>query len=438
MTPEAPSREHLPRACGVYIMRDAARSVIYVGKAKDLAKRVAQYFNPNRPDLKNQLLAPLVRHIDYIACSSEREALIWERNLIRRHQPFFNAMWKDDKSYPYVKITLEEDYPRFVVTRKRRKDGGAYFGPYPQTSAVRGLLRSLWRKRMFPLRLCRWDFSERKPLAERRIKSCLYYHTGECPAPCAGRISTGDYRRIAEDAALFFSGRFKRLKRSLESAMKAASRKTAYEEAARLRDNLRALEHMGEQVRYAQVQPGKVAERLGASSAVTDLQRALGLERPPHHIECFDISHLFGRGTVGSLVCFRGGEPHKSHYRRLRVRTVAGIDDFASMEEVVARRCRELAASGDPLPDLFLIDGGKGQLSAAEKALAAQKTRVPLAALAKREEELFVPGKAAPVLLDRTAPALRLVQRVRDEAHRFAVSYHRLLRGQALIPRQQS
>ena len=186
--------------------------VLYVGKAKDLAKRVAQYFNPNKPDLKNQVLAPLVRKIDYIHCASEREALLWERRLIGRHQPFFNSMWKDDKSYPFVKITLEEEFPRFRVVRKKRKDGGAYFGPYPQVSSIRRLLRTLWKRRLFPLRACDYSFSSKKPLAEKKIKSCLYYHTGECPAPCAGRISPPDYRAIARNAVLFFSGRTRRLK----------------------------------------------------------------------------------------------------------------------------------------------------------------------------------------------------------------------------------
>jgi excinuclease ABC subunit C len=414
-------------------MRDGAGEVLYVGKAKDLAKRVAQYFSEKPKDLKTSLLAPLVRRIDYVACASEREALVWERRLIGRHQPFFNAMWKDGKDYPWVRLSLDEDYPRLSVVRRRRRDGARYYGPYPKVTPVRGLLRSLWKRRLVPLRPCDYSFSREKPLPEAKIKSCLYYHTGECPAPCAGKVSYEGYRRVAEDAALFFEGRYARLKGSMTRAMKAASKRMDYEEAARLRDNVEGLEHMGERVRYAEVRPGKVAERLEASNGVTELQRELTLARPPHHIECFDISHLFGKQTVASMVCFMGGAPHKAHYRRFRVKTVSGIDDFASMAEVVARRARALKEEGAPLPDLFLIDGGKGQLAAAEQALASIPLRVPLASLAKREEELFVPGRFDSVRLDAASPARRLVERVRDEAHRFAVTYHRLLRGKKLL-----
>lgn len=429
----SPSRTHLPHACGVYIMRDAGLEVLYVGKAKDLAARVAQYFNPRKPDLKNQVLAPLVRSIDYIHCASEREALLWERRLIRKHQPFFNSMWKDDKSYPLVRLSLGEDFPRLSIARKRRRDGAAYFGPYPKAAGVRGLLRGLWKRGLFPLRPCSFDFSRERPLEERKIKSCLYYHTRECPAPCAGRISHADYRRIAEDAALFFSGRWARLRRDFERKMRSASKALRFEEAAACRDHVHALSHMAERVRYQELRPQKLAARLGASSAVTDLQSALELERPPHHIECVDISHLFGRGTVGSLVCFAGGEPNKGHYRRYRVRSVSWIDDFAAMAEIVSRRCRGLQERGEPLPDLLLVDGGKGQLSAAGKALAKLGARLPLAALAKREEEVFVPGRGRPFRLDRGRPALALLQRLRDEAHRFAVNYHRLLRKKELL-----
>ncbi|HVE14703.1 MAG TPA: excinuclease ABC subunit UvrC [Elusimicrobiota bacterium] len=430
----APDREHLPHACGVYIMRGAAMEVLYVGKAIDLAKRVAQYFNPNKADLKNQILAPLVRKIDYIHCRSEREALVWERRLINRHQPFFNSMWKDDKSYPFVKITMEEDFPRFAVVRRKKKDGGAYFGPYPKTSYVRGLIRSLWKRRLFPLRPCHWDFSEAKPLEKRKINSCLYYHTGECPAPCAGKISPDGYRRIAQDAADFFRGRWGRLRKRFEGEMKAASARLEFEEAGRWRDSLAAVSHMGERVRYEEVRPGKVLARLDASGAVSDLQKALKLERPPHRIECFDISHLFGQGTVASMVCFIGGEPRRDQYRRFRLRTIAGIDDFASMAEVVGRRLRRLKTEGSALPDLLLIDGGKGQLSAAERALREVGVRVPVASLAKREEEVFVPGSSDPIVMERDRPALRLLQALRDEAHRFAITYNRLLRKKELLP----
>ncbi|MBI4347631.1 MAG: GIY-YIG nuclease family protein, partial [Elusimicrobia bacterium] len=234
--PETAGYAHLPHNPGVYIMRDAGHEILYVGKAKDLAKRVACYFNPKTDDHKTTLLAPLIRSIDYVPCASEREALLWERRLIRKHQPFFNAMWKDDKSYPYVKITLNEDYPRVFLTRHKKRDGAAYFGPYPKVTPIRSLLRSLWNRRFFPLRPCGHEFSEADPLAERKVKACLYYHTGECPAPCAGRISPEDYRAIAKNAVLFFSGRTRRLKELFVGEMSAASAALEYERAALLRD----------------------------------------------------------------------------------------------------------------------------------------------------------------------------------------------------------
>jgi len=432
-TGSGPSRDHLPHACGVYIMRGAAGTVLYVGKAVDLAKRVAQYFNPRRPDPKNQELAPLIRRIDYIHCASEREALIWERRLIQRHQPFFNSMWKDDKSYPYIKLTLDEEFPRIRIVRKRQRDGGVYFGPYPKVSPVRSLVRSLWKRRLFPLRPCDYVFSSKKPLHFKKINSCLYYHTGECPAPCAARISTRAYRRIVENALLFFQGRYAKLRGAYERQMKTASKALRYEEAARLRESIKAIEHMGERVRYQEVRPGRVSRRLGASEQVTGLQKALQLKHPPHDIECFDISHLFGKETVASMVRFHGGEPERGAYRHFSIRTVEGIDDFASMAEAVSRRYRDLAGSGAPPPDLIVVDGGKGQLSAAKKILLQLKVRAPIAALAKRKEEVFLPGKTAPIRLESGSPALRLLQRLRDEAHRFAVRYHRIRRTKRLL-----
>lgn len=429
---EALDRSHIPHACGVYLMREAAGEILYIGKANDLAKRVAQYFNPSRTDLKNSALTPLIRKIDYIPCASEREALLLERRLIRRYRPFFNVSLKDDKSYPYVKITLGEDFPRLILTRRKVRDGGAYFGPFPKVTPVKRLLRYLWVHKYFPLRPCHWDFGLEKPLEPRKINSCLYYHTGECPAPCAGLIQYGDYRAIAERAALFFKGRYGELKEQFEAEMKAASSKLEYERAALMRDNVAALSQMGERVRVQAVREEDVAGAVTLSRAVTDLQKALELPAPPHHVECFDVSHFQGRQTVASMVCFQGGEPFKDHYRKFRIKGVPGIDDFKSMHEAVFRRYRRLKEEG-PLPDLVLVDGGKGQLSAAAAALKEAEVKVPLASLAKRIEEVFVPGRRDSIILERSRPALRLLQHLRDEAHRFGINYHRLLRAKRLF-----
>ncbi|MDE2038875.1 MAG: excinuclease ABC subunit UvrC [Elusimicrobia bacterium] len=428
-------RSHLPHACGVYIMRDEAGKILYIGKAIDLAKRVSHYFAPRKgpADYKNSILAPLVRKIDYIACASEREALLLEQRLIKRHRPFFNVTLKDDKAYPYVKVTLGEDFPRVLLARRKLKDKAAYFGPFPNVTPVRRLLKDLWRRRFFRLRPCRWEFSMERPLEARKINSCLYYHTGECPAPCAGLVSFEGYRGYAGDVLAFFRGDYADLAERFRREMAEASLSLDYERAAQLRDNIAAIAQMGERARVEAVSEAGVAGRLKASQAVTDLQKALGLAAPPFHIECFDISHFQGRQTVASMVCFKAGVPNKDEYRRFRVRAVAGIDDFASLSEVVGRRYARLKAEGSRLPDLILIDGGKGQLHAAQAALKSVGADAPVASLAKRIEEVFLPGRTNSLLLARDRPALRLLQHLRDEAHRFGLAYHRLLRGKALL-----
>jgi len=422
---------HLPHACGVYLMRDSAGDIIYIGKAVDLAKRVSQYFNPSKIDLKNSALTPLIHAIDYIPCASEREALLLERRLIKEKQPFFNSMWKDDKSYPYVKITLGEDFPRMTMSRRKVRDKSAYFGPYPKAASIKSLLRYLWRNRLFPLRPCRWDFSLKKPLPERKIHSCLYYHTGQCPAPCAGKISPARYHAIAERAALFFQGDYAGLQEKLQSEMRQAAQALEYERAAILRDNLQAIAQMGERVRLKALRAQDVEAPILESQAVTDLKDALDLARPPFHVECFDISHFQGRFTVASMVCFKGGRPNKDHYRRFKIRETTGIDDFKSMAEAVFRRYRRRSIG--EAPDLILIDGGKGQLGASRQALERLGLDIPIASLAKRLEEVFVPGRTRSIILERHRPALRLLQRLRDEAHRFAITYHRYLRGKKLL-----
>jgi excinuclease ABC subunit C len=226
-----------------------------------------------------------------------------------------------------------------------------------------------------------------------------------------------------------------KLKKAWTAEMTQASKHLDFEKAARLRDNLSALDHMKERVSLQSIAPEGVAERLASSQGVSELQTALALDRPPYHIEAFDISHFQGKATVGSMVCFKGGTPHRDHYRRFKIKSVTGIDDFRSIREVVLRRYKRLSDTGEPLPDLVLIDGGKGQLGMAVDALNELKLRIPLAALAKREEEIFVPARSEPVVLGPDSPARQLVERLRDEAHRFAVTYHRLLRKNQLLPR---
>ncbi len=427
----------IPHTPGVYLMRDRTGKILYIGKARDLAKRVASYFL-DRADhtAKIAALVATINHIDYIPTASEREALIVEQRLINRLQPHFNSMWKDDKSYPHVKLTWKEDFPRLFLTRKIARDGSRYFGPYPNVMPLRNLLRYIWKQHMFPLRPCHYEFSEKNPLPLEKAKQCLYYHTKECPAPCVGRISTADYREIAKSAELFFKGDFRRLIETWKKELGEASSAQDYERAATLRDNVAALEHMNERVTLRQIEADDIGERIDRSRGITELQRALNLKRPPVHMECFDISHFQGTETVASMVVFERGEPKKSDYRKFKIKTVTGIDDFASMGEVVGRRYRRLRDEGLALPDLILIDGGKGQLSAAQSAIrkVLDSSRIPpMASLAKREEELFLPDQSTSVVLPKDSVALHLVQRIRDEAHRFAITFHRLRRGKQFL-----
>ena len=273
-----------------------------------------------------------------------------------------------------------------------------------------------------------------EPLAERKIKACLYYHTGQCTAPCAGKISREAYQALARRVADFLKGDYRKLRREFTVKMEQASAALAFEEAASYRDFLNALTHMEERVLVGQLEPDFMEKAVGRTGAVTALKEALGLARPPAHIECFDTSSLFGRQAVGSSVCFTGGEKNTAHYRRYRIKfenAPGGSDDFAMIEEIVGRRLAQIKKRGEELPDLLVIDGGPGQLAAAMKAIGAARVKVEVISLAKRLEEIYSPRRARPLLLDRAHPGLRLLQALRDEAHRFGITYHRKLRGKS-------
>ncbi len=427
----------LPRAPGVYLMKDSAGTVLYVGKAKDLRKRVAQYFMKGAEEKggwKIPNMVPLIRAIDYIPCAGEKDALLLERDLIGRLQPFFNALWKDSKSYARVRLTLSEDFPRVFMTRAPGRKGDLVFGPYPKAEPLRKLLAYLWRTGFVNLRRCRWDFSRTEPLDRRRIDACLYYHTGQCTAPCDGRISFRAYRALALRVRRFFEGDFGALAREFSTGMRRSSAARDYEGAALFRDMLAALDHMSERTMIRRLDPAAIDWIVDKSRGATRLAELLGLKSPPLHIEAFDTSSLFGRQPVGSSVCFREGEPHKPHYRRYRIRTRlpdGGPDDFAMIAEIVGRRLAAVIKEGEAPPDLILIDGGRGQLAAALKAAKAAGAEVPVVSLAKKFDEIMVPGRPEPLRLAAGDPALRLLQSLRDEAHRFGVTYHRGLRGRA-------
>lgn len=398
-----------PDTPGVYLFRDAEHRLLYVGKALSLRKRTTSYFR--REAALSPRIAKMVQLIhdcEFRETASETEALILESELIKEHHPRYNVVFRDDKSYPMLKLT-HEPYPRLIVTRRKPKDSGLYFGPYPDAALMHEAVRFL--RRVFPLRTCR-----RFPQSP-----CLEYHLGQCLAPCAGYINEARYNRIVRDLVAFLEGKRDKLLNELSRRMQQASRRRHFEEAARLRDQIQAL---------TSVIVAK--EKSLTAGPLEQLQAALKLPRIPQRIEAFDISNIFGEAAVGSMVVFAGGRPYKAHYRRFTIESVPGIDDFKMMQEVVHRRYSGSLASSLPKPDLILVDGGKGQLGAACEVLAELKLPIPAIGLAKRFEQIFLPGFATPVMLLPTSPVLHLLQHIRDEAHRFAITFHRHIRRKAV------
>ncbi len=434
-----PRIELLPKKPGVYIMRSREGTVIYVGKAKNLADRVKQYFqnsNLYSRGWKLPSLLPLIWKIDYVTTASERDALVLEEKLIKKYQPFFNSLGKDDKRYPFLKLSMAEDFPRLSVVRKRTPGKDLYFGPYPKSSMVRSLIRFLWKSKYAPLRPCKWNFSRQKQLEERKINSCLYFHTGLCPAPCAGKISYEDYRQIAQRMALFLEGDFQEISQKITAQMKQCSDAMQYEKAAVYRNFLHALDHMRERVIVSQYKDEKITQAIANSDKLKRLAHIVGLTRLPAHIEAFDNSHLFGREAVGCMVCYINGEKNHEHYRRFKIRSplpASGGSDFTMMQESVYRRLRQIKRDPAQKPDLFLLDGGKAQITAALNACEKAGLYIPMISLAETHEGIYVPGEENSIKLPLGDPALSLLMEIRDEVHRFAVTYHRKLRDKASI-----
>lgn len=527
----------LPDKPGVYLMHDKDGKVIYVGKAVVLKNRVRSYFrNLASHTPKVRAMVAKIADIETIVTSSEVEALILECNLIKKYRPRYNIMLKDDKSYPYLKVTLNEEFPRLYVTRRQMRDGAKYYGPYADAGAMHATVKLL--RSMFPLRTCRTMNAERP---------CLNYHIKRCLAPCAGLVSKEEYGNMIKSVCMVLDGRTTELERDLKRRMQEAADNYAFEEAARLRDQLQAVMRLNEQqkavtgqdsdmdiIGFAKdmtgiciqiffVRKGKLLgrdnfflqddgeseqevitafvkqyyneasyipreialpvlpdaeeqavieqwlaekaqrkaelvspqrgvkkdllklandnavklleERLRKGQlslkndvqAAEELQQALGLTNPLERMDCFDISHTQGSETVASMVVFRNGSISKKDYRRYKIVSAEGKpDDFKSMQEVVYRRYKDY----EDLPSLVVIDGGKGQLSSALEVIRGLGLHdLPVIGLAKREEEIFKEGQSESILLDRDSAALHLIQRIRDEAHRFAITYHRKLRG---------
>jgi excinuclease ABC subunit C len=412
--------KNIPTSPGVYLMRDAAARIIYIGKASNLRNRITSYFR-NDGTYKTNALINSLRHIDFILAASDREAMILEDRLIKAHQPYYNVMLKDGKTYPYLKLTYE-DFPRLVFTRRVLKDGGEYFGPYPHVYEMKKIF--YWLRHLFQWRYCKHEFSEAKLPKLEKVKSCLYLHTNRCPAPCVGKISSRDYKKQINEISLFLNGKYKSLVKTWEKEMRLASKNMDFEKAKALRDRISALEISNEKVTMREISEQDMVSSFTTNKTLEELKNVLGLSKWPMIIEGFDISNISGTDSVASMVRFHNGKPDKSGYRKFKIRTITGPDDPRMIAETVYRRYRRLKEEKAEMPDLVLIDGGKTQLNAAQKSLEDLKLQLPLISLAKREEEIFTKDSSDPIKLPKDSKPLHLLQAVRDEAHRFAVAYH--------------
>lgn len=419
----------MPVTPGIYLMRDASGKIIYIGKAINLKRRVISYFRSDAKD-KAAIIAGAVRHLDYILLASEREALILERDLINKYQPYYNAMWRDDKSYPYLKLTVKEDFPRLFLSRKLINDGSEYFGPYPQVNYIKHLMK--WLQKLFKWRPCRIVFNEKELPNINKVKSCIYFHTELCPGPCMGKISSAAYKEGMRELALFLRNKYKKLENIWTQQMKQASSEMQYEKAADLRDRLNALSLMHEKVTIREIKKEDLADSIKITQTLEELKEKLKLQKWPVIIEGFDISIISGSFPVGSMVRFLNAKPDKDNYRKYKIKTVSGMDDFSMIREVVFRRYRRLKIEGSVMPDLILIDGGKGQLSSAKSSLDSLKLNIPIISLAKKEEEIFFPDLSDSLKLSPDSPALHLLQSIRDESHRFALAFHHLRRKNSI------
>ncbi|MFT5170039.1 MAG: excinuclease ABC subunit C [Lysobacterales bacterium] len=401
----------LPDSSGVYLMKNKVDKVIYVGKAISIKKRVSSYFTKRSEYIsKTDLLVKDIVDIDYIRTTSEAEALILEASLIKTYRPRYNIALMDDKMYPFIEFT-GHDFPRISIERpKRKKATSKYYGPYVGVTLVREAMQII--RKIFPFRNC-------DPFPK---KECLDFHIGLCQAPCIGNISKRDYKKNVRNVQLILEGKKDQLYKNLTKEMEGLSSAHKYEEAAKVRDQLRAIGALYSGTK--DINYYKEAEQL---------QRALRLPRVPERIETFDISNLMGEQTVASMVSFFNGKPDKRNYRRFKIKTVKGIDDFKSMNEVVYRRYKRLRDENKMYPDLIVIDGGKGQLSAACEALKKLDVKIPIISLAKREEEIFLPKRRDSIKLSHHLLGLKLLQRTRDEAHRFAIAFHRSLRDKEVF-----
>lgn len=411
----------LPTTPGVYFHKDAVGEVIYVGKAANLRSRVKQYFQKSRSrDPKTEALVVEIKDTDWVTVETELDALFLEAEMVRRYMPRFNILLRDDKSFTYVRIDLKSDHPTVTTTHRPLDDGAEYFGPYLSKYTIVTALKYL--RRVFP-------YSTHPPTNIPK-RACLQAQLGLCPGLEAGMISLADYRRNLKQLILYLTGKRKKLIKQIEKDMNRAAKAKDYETAAVYRNQLYALKNLEQQVIFGDRERMNISKDEG----LVGLAELIGLAEPPRRIEGFDISHMSGTDNAASMVVFTSGLPDKSQYRKFKMRT-PGNNDFAHMNEAITRRLSPRNVKQWGLPDMFLIDGGKGQVGAAHQAMVEAGHDIPMIGLAKRHEEIILPikdnGKVKDfqtIRLNHNSDALKLLMRVRDESHRFAVSYHSTLK----------
>ena len=425
----------LPATPGVYLMKDAHGVVLYVGKAKSLRHRIASYFHATPSDTRAKVpgMMAQVADVECIEAESEVDALLMEARLIKDIQPKYNEDLRDSKLFPYLEITRGDDFPAVFVTRQRDNPRSKFFGPFTDSRGLRRAVQLL--QRVFRFRTCTLEIS--KDDAKRRFqRPCLLHYIERCTAPCADLVLREDYRGQIKLFQRFLEGKRKRVLKALNDEMRQCSTTMKYERAALLRDQICAIEALGKRGDLDFFHEAMAPPVIEPQEGLGELKRVFGLKKVPQTIEGIDVSNLAGQDAVASVVTFLNGKPFKSGYRRFRIKTVEDIDDYAMITEVVRRRYSRLEHEDMPFPDLVLIDGGKGHLQAVQKTLRKLKITLPkVVSIAKREEFLYTGRPPKEVRLKRNSTALRILQYVRDEAHRFAVHYHHLLRGKKLRAR---
>jgi excinuclease ABC subunit C len=426
----------LPKSPGVYLMKDAGGTVIYIGKAASLRDRVGSYFLASaKLESKKTGLLEHIADFEVIQTASEVEALLAENRLIKDIQPKYNARLLDDKTFPYLMITTGDDFPGVFVTREPRTRGVKLYGPFTSVAALKDAVTLL--QKAFKFRTCHLEINDGDE-SRQFFRPCLLYPIKHCTAPCAARVSKEIYRQDIFRLIRFLDGDCRAVIEQLEKEMLEASTRQDFEQAARLRDQIKALTALGQRAGEGEQtywQPEAFVT--DPKEAIVKLQEALGLAEPPRIVEGIDIAHLQGGELVGSKVCFIDGVPFKNAYRRYKIKHGQGNNDYLSIQEVVSRRYREAGASNELYPDVILIDGGLGQLHAAMEVFTTMDVKPPMViALAKKEELVYTQAKHEPLKLARNHAGLRLLQYVRDEAHRFAQHYHHILRRKAQIDEQ--